>query len=108
MGVLEVASEAITRARRGSGPTLIEAKTYRHKGHSRLDTGERYRPAEEVERWLAQDPLPRAAALLPEEMADRIRQEAEAEMSAVLEAAQSAPWPDAERERGVSPTKEPV
>ena len=44
--------------------SLIEARTYRHKGHSRLDTGERYRPSEEVEHWLAQDPLPRAAALL--------------------------------------------
>ena len=61
VAVLDVASEGVERARSGEGPTLIEARTYRHKGHSRLDTGERYRPAEEVEAWLAQDPLPRAA-----------------------------------------------
>jgi pyruvate dehydrogenase E1 component alpha subunit len=106
LAVLDAASEAVVRARRGEGPTLIEAKTYRHKGHSRLDTGERYRPAEEVERWLAQDPLLLAAALLPEETAERIRGDAEAEMTRVLGAAQAAPWPDPERERHALATKE--
>ncbi len=106
--VLETASEAVARARRGEGPTLVEARTYRHKGHSRLDTGERYRPAEELEAWLAQDPLPRAAALLPEGAAERIRQEVEGEMERVLDTALSAPWPDPLRELRVSPTKEPV
>ena len=44
------------RARAGEGPTCIEALTYRHYGHSRTDPG-KYRPAEEVERWLQRDPL---------------------------------------------------
>jgi TPP-dependent pyruvate/acetoin dehydrogenase alpha subunit len=108
IAVHDAASEAVARARRGDGATLIEARTYRHKGHSRLDTGERYRPAEEVEAWLAQDPLPRGAALLPEGVAERIRQEAEAEVERVVEDAKSAPWPDPERERRSVPTKEPA
>jgi TPP-dependent pyruvate/acetoin dehydrogenase alpha subunit len=108
IAVRDAATDAVARARRGEGPTLIEARTYRHKGHSRLDTGERYRAAEEVESWLAQDPLPRVAALLPEGAVERIRQEVEAEVQRVVEAAKSAPWPDPERERRSVPTKEPA
>ena len=52
-----VAQAAIERARSGEGPSLIETKTYRHGGHSRADPGT-YRPAEEVEAWLAHDPIP--------------------------------------------------
>jgi pyruvate dehydrogenase E1 component alpha subunit len=48
---------AVERARAGEGPTFVEAMTYRHKGHSRTDPGT-YRPKEEVERWLARDPIP--------------------------------------------------
>jgi pyruvate dehydrogenase E1 component alpha subunit len=47
---------AVDRARAGEGPTVIEAQTYRHYGHSRADPA-KYRPAEEVERWMARDPL---------------------------------------------------
>jgi pyruvate dehydrogenase E1 component alpha subunit len=55
--VYAVAEDALGRAREGAGPTLIEALTYRHGGHSRADPA-KYRPADEVERWLARDPLP--------------------------------------------------
>ena len=48
--------DAVRRARAGDGPTMVEARTYRHYGHSRTDPG-RYRPAAEVEEWLARDPL---------------------------------------------------
>jgi len=106
VGVLDSASAAVARARGGEGPTLVEARTYRHKGHSRLDTGERYRPAEEVEAWLGQDPLPRTEALLPAGTAERIRQEAEAGVARVVEEALSAQWPDPDRERSAVPTKE--
>jgi pyruvate dehydrogenase E1 component alpha subunit len=61
--VYEVASAAIARARAGEGPSLIEAKTYRHHGHSRADPG-KYRPDEEVAEWLAKDPIPRYHARL--------------------------------------------
>ena len=104
--VMATAREAIARARAGDGPTLVEALTYRHKGHSRLDTGSKYRPKEEVDAWLARDPLPGVAARLDEGAAERIRQEAAAEVERALEAARSAPWPDPEREAASSPTKE--
>ena len=45
------------RARAGEGPSLIEALTYRHGGHSRADPG-KYRPDDEVKAWLARDPIP--------------------------------------------------
>jgi len=51
------AQEAIAKARRGDGPSLVEAVTYRQGGHSRADPG-KYRPADEVEAWLARDPIP--------------------------------------------------
>jgi pyruvate dehydrogenase E1 component alpha subunit len=56
--VYEAAQAAVRRARRGGGPTLIECKTYRHKGHSRWDPAT-YRSKEEVEDWLAKDPIDR-------------------------------------------------
>ena len=63
--VYEVALAAITRAREGGGPSMIEAKTYRHGGHSRADPG-KYRPAGEVAEWLAKDPIPFYRARLVE------------------------------------------
>jgi TPP-dependent pyruvate/acetoin dehydrogenase alpha subunit len=55
--VFEVTSLAIARARAGEGPSMIEAKTYRHGGHSRADPG-KYRPDEELAEWLLKDPIP--------------------------------------------------
>src|SRR6202041_2988298 len=55
--VYHTAQAAIARARGGGGPSLVEALTYRHGGHSRADPG-KYRPAEEVREWLGRDPLP--------------------------------------------------
>jgi pyruvate dehydrogenase E1 component alpha subunit len=54
--VYAVAKAAVQRAREGGGPSLIECKTYRHKGHSRTDPG-KYRPDDEVKEWLSRDPL---------------------------------------------------
>lgn len=54
--VAEVLGVALERARRGEGPTLVEAKTYRYSGHSRSDLAT-YRTQEEVEAWRARDPL---------------------------------------------------
>jgi TPP-dependent pyruvate/acetoin dehydrogenase alpha subunit len=56
LAVRDTLVEAVARARRGEGPTVVEALTYRHFGHSRTDPA-RYRPAEEVEEWMARDPL---------------------------------------------------
>lgn len=54
--VCRVALATLGKARSGRGPSLVECKTYRHGGHSRADPG-KYRPAEEVARWLRHDPL---------------------------------------------------
>jgi pyruvate dehydrogenase E1 component alpha subunit len=54
--VYEVARTALARARAGDGPSLIEAETYRHGGHSRADPG-KYRPQAEVDEWLTRDPV---------------------------------------------------
>lgn len=54
--VYQVASEALAKARAGGGPSLIEAMTYRHSGHSRADPG-KYRPEGELEKWLLRDPV---------------------------------------------------
>jgi pyruvate dehydrogenase E1 component alpha subunit len=51
------ATEVIARARRGEGPSLVEAVTYRQGGHNPADLGQ-YRPAEEVQAWLTRDPIP--------------------------------------------------
>lgn len=56
--VYEAMETAVDRARKGEGPTLIECKTYRHKGHSRVDPA-KYRPKEEVDEWLGKDPIRR-------------------------------------------------
>ncbi|HLO35851.1 MAG TPA: thiamine pyrophosphate-dependent dehydrogenase E1 component subunit alpha [Candidatus Deferrimicrobium sp.] len=58
-----VATTAIERARAGDGPSLIEALTYRHGGHSRADPG-KYRPDDEVAAWKARDPIPMFRARL--------------------------------------------
>lgn len=51
------AAEAVERARSGGGPTLIEAKTYRHYGHSKGDSDRVYRTRAEEDSWAARDPL---------------------------------------------------
>ena len=60
----EVARQAVERARRGEGPTLIEVKTYRFTPHSSDDDDKRYRKAEEVAIWRQKDPIPRYAGYL--------------------------------------------
>jgi acetoin:2,6-dichlorophenolindophenol oxidoreductase subunit alpha len=54
--VYDTMESAVDRARAGDGPTIIEALTYRHYGHSRADPA-KYRPADEVELWMQRDPL---------------------------------------------------
>lgn len=54
--VYETVKAAVERARAGQGPTLVEAKTYRYKGHSRTDPAT-YRPAGELDEWLKRDPI---------------------------------------------------
>jgi acetoin:2,6-dichlorophenolindophenol oxidoreductase subunit alpha len=61
--VAEAMDEAIARAKRGEGPSLVECKTYRTKGHSRSDRN-RYRTKDEIEAWKLRDPIPAFASEL--------------------------------------------
>jgi acetoin:2,6-dichlorophenolindophenol oxidoreductase subunit alpha len=56
LAVRDAVARAVIKARAGDGPTIIEARTYRHFGHSRTDPAT-YRPADEVAAWMAHDPL---------------------------------------------------
>jgi TPP-dependent pyruvate/acetoin dehydrogenase alpha subunit len=96
--VYTTAKRALDVARRGGGPSLIEAETYRHGGHSRADPG-KYRPDEEVKEWLNKDPIPlyrdRLLHLgIPADQIERIEQEAKAMIDAATEEAKAAPPPD--------------
>jgi acetoin:2,6-dichlorophenolindophenol oxidoreductase subunit alpha len=101
--VYKAAYPAVARARGGGGPTFIECKTYRHRGHSRTDPA-KYRAPAEVEAWLKRDPLIlyRAelskAGLLNDAEADRIIEEARASAKSAATAAAAAPWPSAEQD----------
>ena len=63
VAVYRAAREAVERAREGGGPTLLEAKTYRMKGHAEHD-GQTYVPREELEDWRRRDPIERYAERL--------------------------------------------
>jgi pyruvate dehydrogenase E1 component alpha subunit len=96
--VYRTAQRALEVARRGGGPSLIEALTYRHGGHSRADPG-KYRPDEEVKAWKARDPIPmyRDKLLrfgLDEQKIKAIEAEADRAIDAAVEVAKNAPPPD--------------
>jgi acetoin:2,6-dichlorophenolindophenol oxidoreductase subunit alpha len=93
-----MATRTIERARAGEGPSLVEAVTYRHGGHSRADPG-KYRPDDEVKAWLARDPIPAQRARLlnagvAEEELARIEAEVKAEVAEAERIAREAPDPD--------------
>jgi pyruvate dehydrogenase E1 component alpha subunit len=93
-----VAETAYERARRGDGPSLIEALTYRHGGHSRADPA-KYRPDDEVAEWLERDPVPMyRARLLADGIDERtladIESAALAEIDRATEEAKNGPLPD--------------
>jgi pyruvate dehydrogenase E1 component alpha subunit len=96
--VKEAVAAAADRARSGGGPTVIEALTYRHFGHSRTDPGA-YRPAAEVEEWLRRDPLELArqrlaAAGVPAESVTMADEQAAGTVAAAVAEAKAAPGPD--------------
>jgi acetoin:2,6-dichlorophenolindophenol oxidoreductase subunit alpha len=92
------ALDAVHRARAGDGPTLLECQTYRHFGHSKSDPA-KYRPQQEVERWLQRDPLAIARRRLladgiPEDELTAVEDEARERLAEAIEAAREAPFPD--------------
>jgi acetoin:2,6-dichlorophenolindophenol oxidoreductase subunit alpha len=101
LAVRKVVGAAVDRARAGDGPSLIEALTYRQKGHSRTDPGA-YRPPGELERWLDRDPILLVEGVLTErglastDELERVRAEAAEAVRAATERAVSWPDPDPE------------
>ncbi|MEX1343485.1 MAG: thiamine pyrophosphate-dependent dehydrogenase E1 component subunit alpha [Candidatus Limnocylindrales bacterium] len=95
--VHEATSEAVARARAGEGPSLLEMKTYRYRGHSRSDPA-KYRPDGELETWQARDPLLVLgqrlldAGTLTEDDRAALFARAEADVAAAIEAAEAAPY----------------
>jgi pyruvate dehydrogenase E1 component alpha subunit len=98
--VYGITSEAVRRARAGDGPSLLEAITYRHKGHSRTDPA-RYRPSGELEEWLTRDPIARFARRLEsagwaQDDLAQIEEEALSEVAAAADRALASPDPGPE------------
>ena len=97
--VYEAAHEAVARARRGEGPTLLECKTYRLKGHSRFDPAA-YRPKEEVDKWLRKDAIALfqtkllEMGVLSETENGRILQDVKNEVEKATKFALESPFPE--------------
>jgi pyruvate dehydrogenase E1 component alpha subunit len=96
-----VLTEAVRRVREDREPVLVEAITYRFRGHSMADP-EQYRTKEEVARWRERDPLPAFAELLlgegviEESEREQIDQEALERVDAAVEFAEASPFPTPE------------
>jgi TPP-dependent pyruvate/acetoin dehydrogenase alpha subunit len=93
--MFETATRTIGHARAGGGPSLVEAVTYRHGGHSRGDPAT-YRPAEEVREWLSRDPVTHfrdrlASAGVDEAALRKIDDEAQRKVDLATEEARKAP-----------------
>jgi len=92
LAVHQVLAEAVARARRGEGPTLIEAVTYRIGAHSSSDDPTRYRSDDEVALWKTRDPLLRlerfltARGLLDEAKGEALAEAIDAEISRAIAA----------------------
>jgi pyruvate dehydrogenase E1 component alpha subunit len=91
----ETAARAIEKARSGEGPSLVEALTYRHGGHSRGDPGA-YRPKDEVSEWMTRDPIVLYRERLRSAGVDagtlkKIDEEAQSKVDVATEEARNAP-----------------
>jgi pyruvate dehydrogenase E1 component alpha subunit len=98
--VWRTAQTAYAKARAGDGPSLIEAKTYRHYGHSRADPG-KYRPDAEVAAWMERDPIPFYRKRLiefgfDESVVEGIDAEVLAQVDEATETAKASPEPSIE------------
>lgn len=98
VAIYRVVSDAVARARAGAGPSFIECKTYRYRGHSRSDPA-KYRPAGELEQWLAKDPLDtferrmQSEFSVPSDEIESVRERVARTIAEALERATAAPMP---------------
>jgi pyruvate dehydrogenase E1 component alpha subunit len=99
MAVREATAEAVKRVRSGSGPVMIEAKTYRFRGHSMADPT-LYRESEEVDEWRLKDPIERFKQLAAEENLvtedelSAVDKQVEAAIAEAVKFAEESPDPD--------------
>lgn len=99
--VYEVAREAIARARKGLGPTVIECKTYRWYGHSEIDPAD-YRTQKELEYWQSLDPVPRAEkhlrelGILTDALKQKIISDLEKEVEEAVDICENTPYAEPE------------
>jgi len=99
ISVYEVMIEAVEHARKGSGPVLVEAITYRYYGHSKSDRN-LYRTKDEIDLWKKSDPISRfksrllAAGYLTEDQTVQLDSEAQQEIDDAVAFAEAAPEPD--------------
>lgn len=99
--VRDAVGAAVARARAGDGPSLLEMKTYRYRGHSRSDPA-KYRPDGELERWKERDPISllgvklTVAGLLTAETEKALADEVQTEIDAAADRALGAPYPTLE------------
>lgn len=97
--VFEVAGQAVRRARRGEGPTLIECRTYRTRAHAEGMGDFTYRTREQVEEWKLKCPIERLRSRILSEGAasddelDTMAEEVAQEVAQAHAAAESSPWP---------------
>lgn len=106
--VAEASQAAVERARRGEGPTLIESKTYRYRGHSKSDRN-RYRSKEEIEDWMTnRDPIMlfetelKEFGVIDQAGIEAVREAVKKEIAEGIEFAKESPMPDvADHERYV-------
>jgi pyruvate dehydrogenase E1 component alpha subunit len=95
---------AVDRARSGEGPSLLEMKTYRYRGHSRSDPA-KYRPDGELDFWKTRDPILllgaklAAEGVLSEAQQEELKAEAQAEIDAAADRAAQSPYPTLEETR---------
>jgi acetoin:2,6-dichlorophenolindophenol oxidoreductase subunit alpha len=96
--VLEAGEQAIARARKGEGPTLLECETYRIRGHSKSDRN-RYRTRDEIDEWSGRDPIIRFEqmllhyGLIEEGALATLRDEVETQIQEGIDFAQNSPAP---------------
>ncbi|MBI1288292.1 MAG: pyruvate dehydrogenase (acetyl-transferring) E1 component subunit alpha [Flavobacteriales bacterium] len=98
--VYEAVKKAADRARKGEGPTLLEMKTYRYKGHSMSDPA-KYRTKEEVEEYKKQDPIQQVLDIIiknkyaSDEELEAIQERVKAEVDECVKFSEESPFPDA-------------
>lgn len=99
--VWEAAEEAVKRARKGMGPTLIECKTYRHRGHFEGDPAN-YKPSEEQKAWMEKDPIDRMRkylldkSVVTEDELKAMDAQVDNEIAEAIKFAEESPLPELE------------